>query len=399
MAQNIVGGLFGQTTQDVYDNYAAQDRANAIALMNSPTKNQMGIFYGSQIGSGLGRAAAGLLGAEDPRLQQAKQIEQVKQWIAQSGIDINSPEGLAQAAQYAQSIGATEGAMYFGQQAQTMSKSAAEEKLKEAQAYAAIKKADAEKIPAKMQELLAAGYSPEQAQQLLKQWINASIEGTSKGSGTTVNLGGMVDKLFNKAASEKEGEEVGKQITSWGKVAANAPQSLQTANTAIDLIDKAFTGAGAESLMNLSKFARQVGVPVSDKASNTEISVALTKKLISEQGRTFPGSQSNLELQQILQKNPNALQEPRTQRYLWDLYKQDVRTSKESYKSAQAHKQAKGSYAGYDVYEGGAQASQNIINKTNRYNQLENKAKTTGKLTPQEAAEAKQLEADLGENK
>ena len=117
MAQNIVGGLFGQTTQDVYDNYAAQDRANAIALMNSPTKNQMGIFYGSQIGSGLGRAAAGLLGAEDPRLQQAKQIEQVKQWIAQSGIDMNTPEGLAQAAQYAQSIGAVEGAMFFGQQA------------------------------------------------------------------------------------------------------------------------------------------------------------------------------------------------------------------------------------------------------------------------------------------
>ena len=117
MAQNIVGGLFGQTTQDVYDNYAAQDRANAIALMNSPTKNQMGIFYGSQIGSGLGRAAASLLGAEDPRLQQAKQIEQVKQWIAQSGIDMNTPEGLAQAAQYAQSIGAVEGAMFFGQQA------------------------------------------------------------------------------------------------------------------------------------------------------------------------------------------------------------------------------------------------------------------------------------------
>ena len=116
MAQDIVGGLFGGTTQDVYNTYATQDRANAIALMNSPTKNQMGIFYGSQIGSNLGRAAAGLLGAEDPRLTQAKQIDQVKQWIAQSGIDMNTPEGLAQAAQYAQSIGAVEGAMYLGQQ-------------------------------------------------------------------------------------------------------------------------------------------------------------------------------------------------------------------------------------------------------------------------------------------
>jgi hypothetical protein len=84
---------------------------------------------------------------------------------------------------------------------------------------------------------------------------------------------------------------------------------------------------------------------------------------------------------------------------LWELYKQDVRTAKESYRSAQEHKKTKGSYAGYDVYEGGAQASQSIIDKTNRYNQLSQKARTTGTLTPQEAKEAKQLEADLGENK
>ena len=116
MAQDIVGSLFGVTPQAVQASMVdpIYDQATRFAQLDPMQRAQQGIYMG---GAMLGQGVAGLMGGEDPRLVQARQMEQVKQWIAQSGVDINSPEGLAQAAQYAQSIGATEGAMYLGQQA------------------------------------------------------------------------------------------------------------------------------------------------------------------------------------------------------------------------------------------------------------------------------------------
>lgn len=96
MAQNIVGSLFGYTPNDVYDAYAAQDRQAATALMNNPTLAQMGIYYGTDIGQGLGRGVASLLGAEDPRLVQAKVMAEAQQ----QGFDVTTPEGLQQLAKF-----------------------------------------------------------------------------------------------------------------------------------------------------------------------------------------------------------------------------------------------------------------------------------------------------------
>ena len=130
MAQDIVGNLFGANPAQVQQEYIMQEsnRANQYANLNP---FQQANYGGMVAGQMLGRGAAGLLGAEDPRLVQAKQMQQVKQWIAQSGVDINSPEGLAQAAQYAQSIRATEGAMFFGQQAQRLKASGLEQRQTE----------------------------------------------------------------------------------------------------------------------------------------------------------------------------------------------------------------------------------------------------------------------------
>lgn len=116
---DIVGSLFGATPQQVQSEMVAPifNRANQFAQLNPMQQAQYGLYSG---GAMLGQGVAGLLGGEDPRLVQARQMQQVKDWIAQSGVDINSPEGLAQAAQYAQSIGATEGAMFLGQRSQDM---------------------------------------------------------------------------------------------------------------------------------------------------------------------------------------------------------------------------------------------------------------------------------------
>ena len=116
MAQDIVGSLFGPSVGDILQQRVASESADAAQFANltPQQQGQYGMYMAGRMG---GRALSGLMGAEDPRLVQAKQMAQVKQWIAQSGVDMNTPEGLAQAAQYAQSIGATEGAMYLGQQA------------------------------------------------------------------------------------------------------------------------------------------------------------------------------------------------------------------------------------------------------------------------------------------
>ena len=141
MAQDIVGSLFGASPQAVQAEMTAPifNRANQFAQLTPMQQAQYGIYSG---GAMLGQGVAGLLGGEDPRLVQARQMEQVKQWIAQSGVDINSTEGLAQAAQYAQSIGATEGAMFLGQQSMAKRKSlaevgASEENLQRGQQYRA----------------------------------------------------------------------------------------------------------------------------------------------------------------------------------------------------------------------------------------------------------------------
>ena len=131
MAQDIVNSLFGISPNAILNQQVNSEMDQAINFANlSPA--QQANYGGMLAGQMLGRGVSGLLGAEDPRLVQAKQMQQVKQWIAQSGVDMNTPEGLAQAAQYAQSIGAVEGAMYLGQQSNTMRKTQVETRRTEA---------------------------------------------------------------------------------------------------------------------------------------------------------------------------------------------------------------------------------------------------------------------------
>lgn len=113
---DIVGSLFGVSPQQAQAEITAPifNRAQQFAQLDPMQRAQYGLYSG---GAMLGQGIGGLLGGEDPRLVQARQMQQVKEWITSNGIDINSPDGLAKAAQYANSIGATEGAMILGNQA------------------------------------------------------------------------------------------------------------------------------------------------------------------------------------------------------------------------------------------------------------------------------------------
>lgn len=88
MAQNIVGGLFGINQQDIIRQQANAETNAAINFANLRPEQQAN-YGGYLAGQMLGRGAAGLMGAEDPRLKQAKVIEMAKQ----QGFDPTTYEG------------------------------------------------------------------------------------------------------------------------------------------------------------------------------------------------------------------------------------------------------------------------------------------------------------------
>lgn len=88
MAQDIVSGLFGINQQDIIRQQANAETNAAINFANLRPEQQAN-YGGYLAGQMLGRGVSGLMGAEDPRLKQAKVIEMAKQ----QGFDPTTYEG------------------------------------------------------------------------------------------------------------------------------------------------------------------------------------------------------------------------------------------------------------------------------------------------------------------
>ena len=227
---DIVGSLFGVTPQMIQAENVNTifNRANQFANLTPMQQAQYGIYSG---GAMLGQGLSGLMGGEDPRLVQAKQMQQVKEWMAQNNIDVNSPEGLAQAAQYAQSIGATEGAMVLGNQAQQLKKSQTETRRTEALARredAALARQD--KLEQVMQEL-GPNATPKQIQQAIFPYLSSEEKvklltskyamgtGGTGGDGTSVTTGAQMGQKTSDGAPYVVGtDKVGRVKLSDGRV-------------------------------------------------------------------------------------------------------------------------------------------------------------------------------------
>lgn len=137
MAENTVMGLFGASPYDISSNYVNQDMQQALSFANltPQQQGQYGMFMG---GAGLGRVLGNALGGGDPAMKQAQQMQQVKKWVSENNIDLNTAEGLRQAAIFSNQIGAPEGAAFFGRQAIAIESQQAEIGLKKAQAIKAL---------------------------------------------------------------------------------------------------------------------------------------------------------------------------------------------------------------------------------------------------------------------
>jgi hypothetical protein len=93
MANSIVSGLFGADPAVLQAQQQQTDMQNALqfAQLNPLQRATMATYQGA---AGLGRAAGGLLGIQDPMIQQATELKQIA-----SQFDISTPEGLTQLAQ------------------------------------------------------------------------------------------------------------------------------------------------------------------------------------------------------------------------------------------------------------------------------------------------------------
>lgn len=130
MADNSVLGLFTDPFQYVARQNEMQDQsARRFAEMTPMQQAQYGIYKGAgQLGGGL----AGLMGVQDPALQQISNRNAI---LRQA--NLNDPESITAAAQRLADIGDLQGAYSLGELAQKRAESSASVSLKEAQAQKA----------------------------------------------------------------------------------------------------------------------------------------------------------------------------------------------------------------------------------------------------------------------
>jgi hypothetical protein len=131
--RDIVGGMFGITPEMYQRSMAARDTAtNANLAALAP--GQLAGFYAMEAGTGLGRAAQGLLGVEDPELMKIRDVQQMR-----TQFDVSTPAGLTQFAQALGQKGYTDLAMQAAQRAADLEQTVATTGLRQAQAEKALR--------------------------------------------------------------------------------------------------------------------------------------------------------------------------------------------------------------------------------------------------------------------
>jgi hypothetical protein len=382
MADNIVGGLFGVNPDQLMQQRQATDATNAYryAQLNPLQQAKMSIYQGA---AGLGRAAGGLLGG-DPEMEKMSQIRQLS-----SQFDLTSADGLRSFAR--------ELAPFAPQEAMMASKRADEIALNTA---TITQKTREKSIPTsglgkllfEKDELIKSGV-PTNDPRVLAYDKAISAEGEGKGNKTTIDLGGLAG-LFAKKEAEASAKEVTDQISkAQEQLKTNSKLSRDIAELE-RIIPNTFTGQLSDIAKTSSKTLSALGIPVSEKASNTEVANALFNNFVLPAVKQLPGSLAAKELAFLQQTKPNSLQEPATINRLVKMLKEDIAANRALVKRADAYQKADklGSLQGFNI----ALQSDEIYTNLNKYNALKAKVQANQPITKEEAEFAKATEKELG---
>ena len=420
MATDIVQGLFGLTPEayQAEQDRQAQAQAYKFAQLSPMQQASYGIALGAnQLGGAIGQA----LGAQDPMLQMISQQQSLLREVNPN--DINS---LTQAAQKASAF-SPQLAMSLADRAKALQAAQVEAESKAASAASALSTASKNAFEmsdiGRAQKLAeTAKYTPESITEAITNkdlsklvpvdkmtkpnadFIAKAVElgfgdKAKYGDYTSAQVGAINKALFNEDISKKaagatairiplgeamekaflvkDREEAAKAWAQAGEAYTAGNQTLSLLNTFEKTAQSGFTGAGSDAKLALSKGLGALGVQLSPRASDTEISNALSSQLVQQIAKVFPGSQSNKELGEL----PTILR-------LIDKMRTEIQSKNITYEQGSALSEQERSKFNPKIAE-----VQNF-NKLNRYKELVNKY-NSGNISDAERSEAKKIQSEL----
>lgn len=114
--------------------------------------------------------------------------------------------------------------------------------------------------------------------------------------------------IFEQASAKAEGKASGEAWEKMGQNYVAGAQLLPIVREVSDAVQKEnlYAGGLATQKLAVAKFIGAFGIPVNEEAiKNTELMRSLTSQMVQKIAKTFPGSQSNKELEQLLASQAN----------------------------------------------------------------------------------------------
>ena len=219
--------------------------------------------------------------------------------------------------------------------------------------------------------------------------IDASGVPLQGAAGTKIELG--LGDLMNQMFAKAEGKDKGEAWVKAGTAYRDNAQIIGTIDEFKKIAPNAFTGLGAEAQKNVSKAFSAIGVPISEKASNTEQLQAFQSQFVQKIAKNFPGSQAVKELEQLIASQPNVKQQLPTILKLLDKFRDERLADQLTYQQLAKLPQK-------ERYETDSNIlAVNNFNKIKKYRVYQDLARTNSPLPAgYSIQEAKQLQAELG---
>lgn len=410
MADSSIAGLF--MTPELYQQQqdtAAMARAMQMAQLDPMQRANALLGFGGYKAAG-GLASA--LGAQDPMLQQLSAVQGIMK-----GVNPNDPRSLMEAAQQLSSV-APQQAAALAQQART-----AQEQLAKISSEGLVGKLLAtgkytpESIAAFQQSGKSADlvtvdkytkptadflskavelgygekarigeYTQEQVGKINQALFNEDVnKKAATASSIRVDLGSALEKVY----LSKDREEKAKLWSEAGKAYEATVPLLNQLDQVEKALPNAFTGAGAEGKLALSKALGSFGVNIGTRATDTEYVNAISSKVVQQIARVFPGSLAVKELDQLVKSKFNVAQEAPTILRLLGQIRDEMKAQAVTYEQG-----AKLTDKDRSSFNSSLATGQNM-QKINVYRDLENKYRQ-GTITDAERAQAKALKQELG---
>lgn len=228
-------------------------------------------------------------------------------------------------------------------------------------------------------------YSPDQVSKVNQALFNENIAGKRAGAmAVQIPLGDVLQKVFQS----REKEDAAKAFGQAGDAYTVTIPMIKKLETVESTVSNAFTGAGSNAKLALSKGLSALGVKVSDRATDTEIADAVSAQVVQQIAKVFPGSQSNKELEQLLKSKFNLQQELPTILRLVGQIKDEMLAQTKTYEQMANLPENERTNFNAKLAQG------KTYQKIQKYREYEKKylGKT---ITPQEREEAAKLKQEL----